>query len=160
MDLRRLHTGEWVLGTSGAVLLGTLFVPWYTPELTAWEALAVLDIVLALIAASVAAVLLVTAVQSVPAVPVALDSLVTLVGVAATVLVVARALDLPDGATGREWGLWLGLAGAVGIVVGGFVSIRDERLPRSDRRTDHTGLPAPPPAPIETLPAPPKEGAT
>ena len=29
-----------------------------------------------------------------------------------------RALDIPDGASGREWALWLALAGAVGIAVG------------------------------------------
>jgi hypothetical protein len=160
MDQRRLRTGEWVLGAAGVALLVSLFLPWYSPGLSGWEAFTVLEIVFALIAASAVAVPVVTATQSVPAVPMALDSLVALLGIAATVLVAVRALDLPDAATGREWALWLGLAGAAGVAAGGLSAMRDERLPRPGRRTDHTGLPAPPPAPVETLPAPPRERAT
>jgi hypothetical protein len=154
MDLRRLRIGEWILAASGGALLVSLFLPWYGSAVTAWESLAIIDIVLALVAAAAVAVLLITATQSVPAVPIMLESLVTLAGIAATVLVLVRALDLPDGAGGREWGLWLGLAGAAGIVVGGLIAMRDERLSRPGRHTDHTGRPASPPGEVETLPAP------
>ena len=160
MDLRRLRTGELVLGAAGVALLISLFLPWYRPASSAWEAFAVLDLVLAVIAASALAVLVVTATQSLPAVPVAMDSLVTLAGIAATVLVAVRALDLPDAAAGRDWALWLGLTGAAGMAAGGLLAMRDERLLPPGRPTDHTGLPAPPPAPIETLPAPPGDRAT
>lgn len=160
MDLRRLRTGEWVLAAAGVALLVSLFLPWYSPGLSGWEAFTVLDVVLALIAASAIAVLPVTATQSVPAVPMALDSLVALLGIAATVLVAVRALVLPDAAAGREWALWVGLAGAAGVAAGALLAMRDERLPQARRHTDHTGLPAAPPAPIETLPAPPGDRAT
>ena len=185
MDLRRLRVGEWTLATSGGALIVSLFLPWYAAlpggpgegrtgyapvepgaVLTGWESFAAIDIVLALIAASAAGVLVITATQAVPAVPLALDGLVTLAGIAATVLIVVRALSLPDAAAAREWALWLGLAGALGIVLGGAVAMRDERLSPPARHTDHTGLPAAPPAEIETLPAPPAlpasrgEGAT
>jgi hypothetical protein len=160
MDLRRLGTGEWLLGAAAVALLVSLFPAWYSPGLGAWEAFAVLDVVLALIALFALAVLLVTATQSVPAVPVALDSLVALAGIAATVLIAVRALYLPDAAAGRDWALWFGLAAAAGVAAGGLLAMRDERLPRPGHSADHTGLPAPPPAPIETLPAPPGERAT
>ena len=57
----------------------------------------------------------------------------------ALVLVLVRVLDLPDGATGREPGLWLALAGAAGIFAGGGVSMRDERLSPEGSYTDATG---------------------
>ena len=177
MDLRRLRIGEWILAASGIALLVSLFLPWYAAagsaaregwtayapldaavEMTAWESFPVVDIVLALIAAAAVAVLLITATQAVSAVPIALESLVALGGIAAAVLVLIRALDLPDGAAGREWGIWLGLAGALGIAVGGIVAMRDERLSPPGRHTDHTGRPAPPPGQIESLPAPTREG--
>jgi hypothetical protein len=161
MDLRRLRTGEWIVAASGAVLLVALFVPWYSaPAETAWESFTVLDVILALIAAAALALPVVTATQRVPAVPVALAALLALGGLVATVLVLIRVLDLPGGAGGREWGLWLGLASSLGILTGGMVAIRDERLSPPGRRTDLTGRPAPPPEEVETIPAPRREGAT
>jgi formate hydrogenlyase subunit 3/multisubunit Na+/H+ antiporter MnhD subunit len=71
----------------------------------------------------------VTANQRVPAVPIALSALVALVGLLGVILVLIRVLALPDWASGREWGLWLGLAGAIGIVAGSILSMRDEIRP-------------------------------
>jgi hypothetical protein len=159
MDLRRLRAGEWIVAASGAVLLLSLFLPWYTPSTTAWESFAILDIVLALIAASAVALFLVTATQPVPAVPVALGALVALAGLVATVLVLVRVVDLPEGAAGRGWAPWVGLAGSLGILAGGMLSVRDERLSPTGRHTDLTGRPAPPPSDVETIPAPRREGA-
>lgn len=162
MDLRRLRTGEWVAAASGMVLLLALFLPWYTVDpgqsTSAWESFAILDIVLALIAVWAVALLLVTAAQPVPAVPVALAALVAIAGFVATVLVLIRVLDLPGGAAGREWALWLGLAGSLGVLVGGLLATRDERLSPPGRHTDITGRPAPPPPEIEAIPAPRREG--
>jgi hypothetical protein len=163
MDLRRLRAGDWIVASSGALLLATLFLPWYAggggTSITAWESFAVLDIIFALIAAAAVGLLAVTAIQQVPAVPVTLTSLVALGGLVATVLVVLRVMALPDGATGREWALWLGLAGSLGIFGGGLVATRDERPSPPGRHTDHTGRPAPPPPDVETIPAPRREGA-
>jgi len=162
MDLRRLRAGEWILAASGGALFVSLFLPWYgaASTLTAWESFTVVDVILAAIAAAAVAVLVVTATQSVPAVPIMLESLVTVAGMVATVLVVVRVLDPPTGAGGREWGIWLGVAGALGIAGGGLVAMRDERLSPPGRPTDHTGRPAGPPGEIETLSAPSREGTT
>jgi hypothetical protein len=164
MDLRRLRAGEWIVAASGMTLLVALFLPWYELDggatATGWEGLAVLDAVLAVIAAAAVAVPLVTAAQRVPAVPIALDSLVALAGLVAVVLVLVRTLDLPGGAADREWALWLGLAGSVGILGGAMLAMRDERLSPPGRHTDPTGLPTPPPPEVETIPAPGREGVT
>jgi hypothetical protein len=163
MDLRRLRAGEWAAAASGAALLLALFLPWYSLDAGAtasgWAALAVVDVALAIIAAAAVALVVVTATQRVPAVPIALDALVALAGLIGVVLVFVRALDLPDGATGREWAIWLALAGSLGIVAGGVLAMRDERLSPPGRHTDLTGRPTPPPAEVDTIPAPRREGA-
>jgi hypothetical protein len=162
MDLRRLRAGEWIAAASGAALLASLFLPWYEEgeaDLSGWQALGAIDVVVAVIAASAVALLVVTATQRVPAVPVMMDALVTLAGIVVALLVLIRALDLPAGATGRDWALWIGLAGALGIVLGSAVAMRDERLSAPGKNTDATGRPAAPPPKPEPI-APPRAGVT
>jgi hypothetical protein len=158
MDLRRLRAGEWIAALSGVVLLVSLFLPWYGAgadgDASGWEALAVVDIALALVAAFGVSLLVVTAAQRVPAVPIALSAIGTLVGLIGVVLVLVRLADVPGGFDGREIGVWLGLLGAIGIVAGGGVAMRDERLSPDGAHTDLTGRPVPPPAEIERIPAP------
>jgi hypothetical protein len=157
MDLRRLRAGEWVVALSGLVLFLALFVPWYADELdsrTGWQSLGALDVVLALVALSALAIPVVTAAHRVPAVPLAHQSLTTLGGILALVLVLIRVLNMPDWAVEREWGLWLGLVAALGVVAGGLLAMRDERIPGEGRHTDLTGVPVAQPREIETLPAP------
>ncbi|HEU0024676.1 MAG TPA: hypothetical protein VFQ12_08600 [Thermoleophilaceae bacterium] len=159
MDLRRLRTGEYLLALAGVVLVVSLFLSWYE-ELTGWEALGAVDVILALLAACALSVAVVTAVQRVAAVPIALDAIATLAGLVALVLVLLRVIDLPDGATGREVGLWLALAAAAGIVVGGALAMRDERISAPGRPTDATGRPIAQPVEVEALPAPPRGSAS
>jgi O-antigen/teichoic acid export membrane protein len=144
MDVRRLRAGEWVASISGVVLLVSLFLPWYEPDASGWEALAAIDVLLAFVAASGVLVGIVTAVQRVPAVPIATSALVMISGTFGVLLVLFRVIDLPDGAAGREWALWLGLAGAAGIVAGAFIAMRDEIRPGA-ARPDIPVIPAPRP---------------
>jgi hypothetical protein len=142
MDLRRLRAGEWIAALAGLALLVSLFLPWYgAPSASGWEALTVNDLLLTAVALFAVALLFVTAMQPVPAVPIVLDALVVLAGTVAVALVLVRVGALPDQASSREWGLWVGLAGAVGIAVGGLISMRDQRLSRPGRPTDLTGRP-------------------
>jgi hypothetical protein len=155
MDLRRLRVGEWIAALAGLVLLVSLFLPWYgEPDATAWEALAVNDLLLAVIALFAVALLFVTAMQPVPAVPIFLDALVALAGLVASVLVLVRVGFLPEGADSREAGLWLGLVAALGVAASGWVSMRDQRLSRLGRPTDLSGRPVAEPAEVEVLPPP------
>jgi formate hydrogenlyase subunit 3/multisubunit Na+/H+ antiporter MnhD subunit len=110
--------------------------------------------VLALVALAALAIPVVTAVQRVPAVALAHQSLTTLVGFLAVLLVLIRVLNMPDWAVEREWGLWVGLGGTLGIVVGGLIAMRDERLTRGERHTDLTGVPVAAQREIETHPPP------
>jgi hypothetical protein len=145
MDLRRLRVGEWLTAVSGVVLLVSLFLPWYGPDsVTGWESLSAIDVLLALVAASGVLLAVVTATQPVPAVPIALSALVTLSGLIGLVLVLLRALDLPDWAGTREWGLWLGLAATIGIIGGSLLAMRQESLPGA-APVDVEAIPAPRP---------------
>jgi hypothetical protein len=144
MDLRRLRAGEWVAAASGVALLVSLFLPWYEPSTSAWESLAAIDVLLAFVAASGVLLAIVTAVQRVPAVPIATSALVAISGGFGVLLVLYRLIDIPNGAAGREWALWLGLAGALGIVAGAFIAMRDEIRPGATR-PDIPAIPAPRP---------------
>jgi hypothetical protein len=166
MDLRRLRAGEWITALGGGLLLLSLFFGWYelpvpsvaahagSEAATAWEAFAVNDVLLAIVALAALSVVPVTAGHRVPAVPLALETLVAIAGKLALVLVLIRIVSQPDGATGLELGAWLGLLGAAVIVAGGWTAMRDERLSAEGRPTDLTGRPWSEPPPIETLPAP------
>lgn len=168
MDLRRLRAGEWIVGLGGLALIVSLFLPWYEAPisvaaedespgggtLSAWEAFAALDVALALVAAWAVAVLVVTAAERVPAVPIALEALLALIALVALAVVAGRVLSPPSSAGGRDWALWLGLASALAIEAGAWLSMRDERLSTTGRTTDLTGRPVPPPPDIEPLPAP------
>lgn len=158
MDVRRLRAGEWIAALSGVALLVSLFLPWYGAgadgDATGWEALAAVDIALALVAAFGVSLLVVTASQSVPAVPVALSTVVTLVGLIGVVLVLVRLAATPGGLDGRELGVWLALVAAIGIVAGAWVAMHDERLSPDGTHTDLTGRPAPAPPEIDRIPSP------
>jgi hypothetical protein len=175
MDLRRLRAGEWIAAASGVVLIVSLFLPWYEgtsdgagtygadATFTAWEVLAVLDVVFLIVGLLGIAVLVVTATERVPALPVALGSLTVIAGFIGTALVLFRLLAIPDLEAfsevffpkgDRQLGVWLALLATAGMTAGSFLAIRDERLSRPGETTDVSGRPVPPPPEIEPLPPP------
>jgi hypothetical protein len=160
VDPRRLRIGEVLLALAGILLLVALFLPWYEPSVSGWEALAVIDVILALVAACAVSVTVATAFYRVAAVPIALDAMITIFGLVALILMLVRVIDLPDAATGREAGLWVALVAVAGIVASGAIAMRDERLSPPGRYTDATGRPAPRPPNVEPRPAPPRSSAT
>jgi hypothetical protein len=159
MDLRRLRAGEWITAAAGVVLAVSLFLPWYTRpgteggELTAWEAFAILDVLLLALAILAVGLLILTAVQPTAAVGIAADALLTLVAAAILVLTLFRVLA-PPGSLERAEAGWLGLAAGLAVLVGTVVAMRDERLSEKGRPTDATGVPVAAPPEIEPLPAP------
>ena len=183
MDLRRLRFGDVAVGLAGALLVASLFLPWYGFEvavpaagipsfpapdsLTGWETLSpVGDVVLLLAGLGGVALVVLTATQRTVAIPIALAALVTLVAIVGAVVVAVKLTSLPAVPSsvpdqiaagvdaGRRAGVWLAAAAVVLEVVGGMFSMRDERLSRPGRPTDVTGRPIPPAAPAEPLPAP------
>ena len=168
MDLRRLRAGEWLAAVSGVALLVSLFLPWYDTkgdaaggvcvggyadairglvtcaDVTGWESLSAIDVLLAFVAAFGVLLAVVTLTQAVPAVPVAISALLSLAGLFGVILVLVRALALPNWAGGREWGIWLALASAIGIIAGAMLAMRVEIRP-ARTPVDVEALPAPRP---------------
>lgn len=163
MDLRRLRAGEWVLAAAAAAALVSLFLPWYGAEgggsLTGWEALSVVDMLLAACVLAALGVVLLTAASVSPSPSIAAEALLTLVCFAALLVVTLRVLVLPEDVTDRMGGQWLGLAAAAALWGGASLAMRDERLSRTGRPTDSTGVPVDATPEIEALPAPPRGAA-
>jgi hypothetical protein len=150
VDLRRLRHGEWIAGVSGVVLFVALFLDWYSGGGSAtangWESFTVTDILLAAAALFGLALALGAATQRSPAVPQALGALTVPVAFVAAVAVVIQALSLPEGADGREIGLYLGIAATLGVLIGAWRSIGDQSFPKgASPQVEVTPLPAPKP---------------
>ena len=146
MDLRRARTRDWLMGALGALLVASLFLAWYRscpggdcgtgPAVTAWEAFAVIDVVLLVAGLLAVAALGLTLAQRTPAVPLALTSTGTFFALAAAICALVRLIfvpDLPGAGQGAEaarlLGAWLGAGAAAGLLAAMLASIRDERTP-------------------------------
>jgi uncharacterized membrane protein len=125
MRLSRVSPPELVAGLCGLGLLIALFVPWFDGD-DAWQALTVIDLLLALVGAAAAALPLIAASNAKPDAPITATALTTLGGIVATLLVLFRLLD-PPGTASRDVGLYLGMLAALGVAAAAWRSMADER---------------------------------
>lgn len=144
MDLRRLRAGEW-LALAGAVLLVvSLFTTWYD-DVSGFEALSVIDVLLVLVAAVAVALAILQATQTGPALAVAFGVLTVTTGVVGVLLVLFRLIDAPGELGGPATGAWLGLVGAVALTAGGWMSIANEHVGHLPPGPEPERRPAPAP---------------
>jgi hypothetical protein len=130
VDLRRIRPAELLALPAALLLAGSLFLPWF--EVTGvrqnpWRALTIAAVVAALAALAALALFAATLTQRSPALPLALAVSSTLLGLLSTVLIAVFAIFLPAGASGRCYGLWIGLAGSFAVFAAASLSLRDER---------------------------------
>jgi hypothetical protein len=124
-----MRRAEPVAGLGGLLLLVALFLPWYGPEnVTGWQALTVIDVLLALLALLAVLVPVISAATRGPAKPVAIEVIASAIGWLAVLLVVIRLVFPPDDLSLR-YGVWLALAGALIGWIGSWMSLRDESTP-------------------------------
>jgi uncharacterized membrane protein HdeD (DUF308 family) len=133
---RSLRAGELLALVGAACVIVSLVEPWYgspVGRLDAWNTFGP-GIVL-LLAASCAALALVasTLADRSVAMPVALEVWAVLLGVLALIAAVVRVLERPEHASALRAGPWLALAGALAILAGAWLSLRDERTSRYER---------------------------
>ena len=144
-----MRNGERIAGAGGAVLLGALFLPWYGVDiqvadvslagsLSAWEALSLIDVLLA----AVALIAILCALAGVAGSPTGgRAALLRCSGDIGLVLVLYRIADLPvDGAApvasgdafelGREPGILVALVATAAIAYGGWMERRPARPDR------------------------------
>ena len=132
--MRRLRAGEIVAGAAGVVLLVAMFLNWYSvsgrhDSLTAWGAFSVVDVLLALVALLGIALALSQVVGRGPALPVALGVITTTLALAGTLLLVYRIINQPgpNDLISVEPGAYLGLLASLGVFLGAWLSLSDER---------------------------------
>lgn len=125
-----MRLGESIALLGAGCVIVALTLSWYqTPEgnLSAWATFGP-AVVLLMLAAAVALVLVVvTIAERSPALPVAAAVWGTLCGLIATIAAIVRVLERPHDASSLCAGAWLALAGALLILVGSWLSMRDER---------------------------------
>ena len=172
MRLKPPRVGEIVAGAAGAVLLVSLFLPWFRAEASgacppgsgcpgggsvdeiAFEAFVVLDLLLVALALAGLGLLVAEMVTPTPAIPVAWAALTGLLGLVTTVWVLVTVLA-PPGTGFEPLFALLGLAASAGVTIGAFLSMRDEGFglrPKAGlgatlSRTADSNAPEPLPAP-------------
>jgi hypothetical protein len=142
VELRRLSRGDWVAAFAGIVMLVALFLPWYTSggkSLSAWESMAVDDVILAVAALLAIAAAFVVAFPWLSSVSVATTSLAVLPAAVGLVVTGYRLVSpAPPFDVSLGVGAWLGLAATLAIAVGGWAGAKDEgparRRPEAERR--------------------------
>ncbi len=157
---KRVDAGAVLAAVGATLLVVSIFLDWFKPDITGWEVFEVVDLILA--ALSLAALAAVAdRLDWSDLVP---GRVLPLLGAVATVLVVTALLNHPPAALGQEpdEGAWLALAGALTLLVGALLSLArisfavsfDER----DRLRTGAGGGAAPGQP--TTPAPPSTRST
>lgn len=130
MKLRQLRVGETVALLGAIAAIVSLFVrDYYGPagSLDAWNTFGPgVVLLLAAVCAALAMVLSAVTERS-PALPVSTAVWCVLLGFVATIAALVRALERPDHATEVCYGAWLALTGAVLILLGAWLVLRDER---------------------------------
>jgi hypothetical protein len=130
VNLRRLRPGELLalLGSIGIVV--ALTMRWYeapTGNLDAWNTFGPTIALLILAAAGGFWLALATVTERTAALPVAAAVWGTLLGVVGVIAAAVRLLERPDHATMLCAGAWVAFAGALLVLVGCWLSMRDER---------------------------------
>ena len=163
MQLRRLSRGDWLAAIGGVAMLVSLFLPWYSVagnDLTAWQAMAVDDVILAVTAVLAIVAAVIVGLARASSVSVASTSLAILPAAICLIVTVYRLLSpAPAGDASLEVGAWLGLAAAIAISVGAWTGANDEgparRTAEAERRAAADGV-----ARAELLKLPPDAGGS
>jgi hypothetical protein len=133
----RMEIADAGAALGAIILLVSLFLTWYKPDLTAWTAFEVLDLVLAALAIATLAALA-TASGLPAAVP---ERALPWLGGVASVIAIAALINHPPLALGHPpgTGAWLGLAGSLLMLAGGVA-----RAARVSLAITFENAPAPP----------------
>lgn len=130
MNFRQLRVGETLALTGAVLVIVSLFVRSYeapTGNLTAWNTFGP-GVALLLAAACAALAMVISAfTERSTALPVSIAVWTVLLGLIGVIAAIVRALERPDHASMACIGAWLALAGAVAILLGAGLALRDER---------------------------------
>jgi hypothetical protein len=151
VNLRRVAPGDWAVGVCGAVLIGSLWLPWYGAaghDFNAWQAFAVNDVIFLAVGAMALGLVFTTASQSSGAVPIAISVFTSLGGILAAILAIVR-LVWPLDSADRMAGVWIGTGAALALAATALLA----------QRSEHFGAEGMAQAEVTSLPAPRGNGA-
>jgi drug/metabolite transporter (DMT)-like permease len=130
MNLRQLRLGELVVLAGVICLVVSLFEPWYSSpigNLDAWDTFGpAMALLLACLCAALA-VLISALSERNTALPVSSAVWCVLLGLIGLIAAIVRVLERPNHASSLCVGAWLALVGAVAILLGAWLVLRDER---------------------------------
>jgi hypothetical protein len=129
-------------------MLVALFLPWYTAgdqSLSAWQAMALDDVILAITALLAISAAVIVGIPRLLSVSVATTSLAILPAVVGLLLTIYRLVSpAPEGDVSLGVGAWLGLAATAAIAYGAWTGANDEgparRNPRAEERAAQEAL--------------------
>lgn len=155
LDPSRLRRGEIVAGACAVLLLVfLLLLEWYglsavpaptasrvgsATSFTGWGSLTHLRWLLLLTIVAALGLTFLQASQRAPALPVSMSVIVTVLGLLSVLALLYRVvINVPgsDDLLEQRPGAWLGLASAIGILYGGYASMREEGIAQRDARTE------------------------
>jgi hypothetical protein len=170
MDVRRLRRGEVIAAVSAIALFVVMFLSWYGLDsdiagpigeaiikrsgldttATAWQSFEVLDVFLVIVILVAIGLAVITAARVSVAFPVAASVITTALGLLATLFVLYRIVNQPgdNDVIAVKYGAWLGLLCCLGILIGGYLAMRDEGTTLDDALAVRT----------QSRPAPPSDG--
>lgn len=119
MTLRKLTFGEVLAGLAAAVLIVSLFGPWFDGE-SAFGAFTVVLVLLVVVALLGVALLVTTAFERSQAYPVAAEVFGFAFAGVTTLVLLVELLVRGD----RGWGAWVGFAAVVGVAAGCWRAMR------------------------------------
>jgi hypothetical protein len=130
VNLDRLRWGEWIAGIFGLNLLLVTFRAWYKVtgsgvRVSAWDALDNGRYLLIATAVVGLFLLLIVAAEQAEQLSFPPGGLAALVGLGCTVYVAYRLATPPADNLDADLGLYLGLVSALGVAIGGLLSVRD-----------------------------------
>jgi hypothetical protein len=149
-ELSRLRRGEVIAGSSALLLVVFMFVlPWYGVKaplgwtaatlgvrisFTGWDALTHMRWLLLITPLAALALAYFQATRRAPAIPVSLSVILTVLATVTALMLIYRVLiSVPgSGALHPRAGAYLGLLSALGILYGGFQSMRQEGISPRD----------------------------
>ncbi|HWJ51627.1 MAG TPA: hypothetical protein VNR42_11430 [Solirubrobacteraceae bacterium] len=130
MNLKQFRLGEALVTVGAALLIVSLLKPWYeTPigTLDAWDTFGpAVVLLLATLCAALAMVVSAVTERS-TVLPVSTAVWCVLVGLIGVIAAVVRVLERPEHAGSLCAGSWLALAGAIAVLAGAWLTLRDER---------------------------------
>jgi hypothetical protein len=130
MNLRQFRLGELLALVGAGLVIASLLTLWYqspSGNLDAWDTFGPSVALLLAATCGALAVVLSAVTERSTALPVSTAVWCVLLGLIAVIAAVIRVLERPDHATALCIGPWLALGGAVAILLGAWLALRDER---------------------------------